>query len=137
MNIAWTRTPAPRRRALATALAAAAALAGCGGGYDDGYEEPQYVVWSNSVNGTVIRDDNNEGFAVRVDNRALVHLAANTQLNGLTVDASSNVLDRGTRIGAVVIGPSTTGASIAVLRCVSGRSMDVRLNGGAWDYVCL
>jgi hypothetical protein len=137
MNTALARSiSTPRRLALALALAATG-LAGCGGGGEDLVEDPPYVNWSNSVNGTLIRDGNNEGYSVRVDNRTLVNLDANTQLTGLTVDTSANIRDSGVIVGSVAIGTSTTGSAIAVLRCLSGRSMDVRLSSSGWSYVCL
>jgi hypothetical protein len=136
MNTAPLSTISGHRRLALAFTLAAAGLAGCGGG-DDLVEEPAYVNWSNSVNGTLIRDGNNEGYAVRVDNRTLVNLDANTQLTGLTVDSSANVRDSGVIVGAVAVGTSTTGSNIAVLRCLNGRSMDVRLGSAGWSYVCL
>jgi hypothetical protein len=127
------------RRRLALALSVAtAALAACGGGEDGTTVVPdeEYQSWSSSVNGVVIRDANNDSFAVRRDNRTMAEYYSDTQLTGLTVDSAANIWNRGTVVGTVVYATSTQGNRITSLQCLNGRSMDITFSGTSWSYTC-
>jgi hypothetical protein len=94
-----------------------------------------YATWSNSANGTTIKDAANYNFAVNTSTRAVVELVSNAVLTGLTVDTAATVLYNGTAIGSVTLATSTTGSPIAVFTCSNGSAMTITVTTG-WSYSC-
>jgi hypothetical protein len=134
MNTALARTiSTPRRLALALTLAAAG-LVGCGGGGEDVVDDP-YVNWTNSVNGVVVLDANNDRFAVRSNSRALVDYSDGKALDGITVNGF-NVYISGTLRGTVTQVAGTGGSSVAQLLCTSGRPMDITATSTTYTWRC-
>ncbi len=123
-----------RRIALALLAAASLTLAACGG--EDGMPASEYASWANNANGEILKDANNEDFKVRLDNRALVHWASNTRLNGMTIDSGGNIFDGGLAVGFVANATSISGSNIGVLRCLNSRDMNVIVSAGGYTYTC-
>lgn len=133
------------RLALASIAGVALSLLfGCGGGGSssaDGSSQPNYVTWSNSANGTIIKDAQNNDFSVDASTGAVVALANNTTLNGLKVVATTgNVVDNGVVIAAITLELSTTGSKIATFAC-SGPApqfgaMTIVVSAQGWTYTC-
>lgn len=126
-------------RALAPALLAM--LCACGGGGDSGGSSPNgggvsYVSWNGSANGTVIKDANNEDFAIDASSRNVVALSDGRVLNGATVDSAARVSISGQSIGIVSISASTTGSKIAVFQCNDGSPLDFKASASTWTYSC-
>ncbi len=138
MNTSMTRKPWPHRRTALTLALASAALAACGGGEDEGpLPDAEYVTWSNSANGVVIVDWNNERFAVLKDGGGLAHYTDDRVLNGMVVTGFSVRLN-GVAIGTVTYATSTTGNQITDLSCLNGTEMDIVFaSNGNWSYRCL
>lgn len=138
-NRPLTPQPGPRRpRRSAMALVAAATLlllAACGG-EDDALTSSDYASWTNNANGEILKDANNEDFKVRLDNRALVHWASNTRLNGMTIDTNGNIFDGGVAVGLVANATSASGSNIGVLRCLNRRDMNIVVVGSSYSYTC-
>jgi hypothetical protein len=130
------RLPAPPRRALLALATAATLMTAACGGEDDPPDGSDYASWNNNANGEILKDANNEDFKVRLDNRALVHWASNTRLNGMTVDANGNIFDSGVAVGFVANATSTSGSNIGVLRCLNTRDMNVVVTGSSYSYSC-
>jgi hypothetical protein len=124
----------PGRRALAVVAAATLLLAACGG--EDPLTSSDYASWTNNANGEILKDANNEDFKVRLDNRALVHWASNTRLNGMTIDTNGNIFDAGLAVGLVANATSASGSNIGVLRCLNRRDMNVVVSGSSYSYTC-
>jgi hypothetical protein len=124
----------PGRRALAVVAAATLLLAACGG--EDPLTSSDYASWTNNANGEILKDANNEDFKVRLDNRALVHWASNTRLNGMTIDTNGNIFDGGVAVGLVANATSASGSNIGVLRCLNRRDMNVIVSGSSYSYTC-
>ncbi len=135
MTLTPLRPPTrPRRALLALAAAASLLLAACGG--EDDPTNSDYASWNNNANGEILKDATNEDFKVRLDNRALVHWASNTRLNGMTVDANGNIFDSGVAVGFVANATSTSGSNIGVLRCLNTRDMNIVVTGSSYTYAC-
>lgn len=133
----FTPTP-PQARAFRQVLliAATLSLAACGGGDDEADPASTYASWTNNANGEILKDADNEDFKVRLDNRALVHWASNTRLNGMTVDSAGNIFDAGIAVGYVANATSTAGSNIGVLRCLNARDMNLVVSGSSYSYSC-
>jgi len=123
----------PGRRVLAVVVATLL-LAACGG--EDPLTSSDYASWTNNANGEILKDANNEDFKVRLDNRALVHWASNTRLNGMTIDTNGNIFDAGVAVGLVANATSASGSNIGVLRCLNRRDMNVIVTGSSYSYTC-
>lgn len=136
MSTTPLRPPTLTRRALPALLAAAALLLAACGGEDDPLTSSDYASWNNNANGEILKDANNEDFKVRLDNRALVHWASNTRLNGMTVDSGGNIFDAGIAVGFVANATSTSGSNIGVLRCLNTRDMNVIVTSTGYTYTC-
>ena len=124
----------PGRRAGAVVAVATLLLAACGG--EDPLTSSDYASWTNNANGEILKDANNEDFKVRLDNRALVHWASNTRLNGMTIDTNGNIFDAGLAVGRVANATSASGSNIGVLRCLNRRDMNVIVTGSSYSYTC-
>ena len=117
---------------------------GCGGG--GGTEAPagssasQYVVFDGNVNREIVLDGAGAQFAVRRDDRRLVHLSSNQPLNGLTVASNGDVVRNGAKIGVVLLAVGADSKAVAALSC-SGPSpnlgaMTVIVTNTDWSYRC-
>ncbi len=131
--------PTPRRLALSL-CACAALLAACGGGGDDApVPDEEYISWTNSVNDVVIKDWNNESFAVRKDTGLIARYSDDTLLLGLRVSGNS-ILYNGTVVGRVTYVVSTLGNQITDFTCANGLEMDIAVTGtgnaATWVYNC-
>ncbi len=125
-------------RRLAPVLAVAAiGLAACGGGGEDGFGGPEYVSWQNNANDTVILDWNNDRYAVRISDRAVVSMMDKKALTGLSVNTSAELWDSGVRVGSVVAGVSTSGSTIAVFKCTNGRNLNISETSTTFSYACV
>ena len=124
----------PGRRAMAVVAATTLLLAACGG--EDPLTSSDYASWTNNANGEILKDANNEDFKVRLDNRALVHWASNTRLNGMTIDTAGTIFDAGVAVGLVGNATSASGSNIGVLRCLNRRDMNVVVLGSSYSYTC-
>ena len=125
-------------RRLAVVLSiATAALAACGGGGEDVIDGPVYVSWQNNANDTIILDSNNDRYAVRISDRAVVSMQDNKALTGLTVSTGADLMDSGVKVGGVFPGTSTTGSTIAVFKCTNGRSVNITETSTTYSYTCV
>lgn len=125
-------------RTLLLAGAAALALAACGGGEDTVDPTPStYVTWTNNANDTVILDWNNDRYAVRRSDRAVVSMQDNKTLTGLSVNSNADLIDSGVIVGGVYNGTSTSGSTIAVFKCTNGRSLNIVETSTSYSYSCV
>jgi hypothetical protein len=93
-----------------------------------------FITWTGSVNGTIIKDADNENYQVRASDR-LVFDPSNSGLTGLTVDSSAQVLRSGQVIGYVGSAPATTG-NVAVFFCSNGSRLNIATTSTSWDHSC-
>ncbi len=125
-------------RALLIGAVAAASLAACGGGDGtDLVDTPTYVTWINNANDTVILDWNNDRFAVRRSDRAVISMQDNKVLTGLSVNTNADLVDKGVTVGGVFEGTSTTGSKIAIFKCNNGRSLNIIETSSTYSYSCV
>lgn len=93
-----------------------------------------FITWTGSVNGTIIKDADNENYQVRASDR-LVFDPSNSGLTGLTVDSSADVFRSGQLIGYVGSAPATTG-NVAVFFCTNGSRLNIVTSSTSWDHSC-
>ena len=74
---------------------------------------------------------------MRISDRAVVSMQDMRALNGLTVTSTGDLLDGGVKTGVVTAGVSTTGAAIAVFKCVNGRSLNINETSTTYNYACV
>jgi hypothetical protein len=113
----------------------------CGSGGGDGSTptpttNSSFVNWTNSANGTVVKDWANQDFQVRSSDRTIVD-ASNTAYNGAVVDSSAKVSLNGTPIGSVAVTKSSTGTQIAVFTCNDGSGLVWASANGNYSYKCM
>lgn len=95
-----------------------------------------YITWTGSVNGTIIKDANNENYQVRATDRVVID-PSNSALTGLTVNSSAQVLRNGANIGYVGSLPSSSGSgNVAVFFCSNGNRLDISTTSTSWDHSC-
>jgi len=95
-----------------------------------------YITWTGSINGTVVKDANNENYQVRASDRVVVDPSGAT-LNELTVNSSANVVRSGTIVGYVGSLPASSGTgNVAVFFCSNGGQMDITTTATTWDHSC-
>lgn len=102
-------------------------LFGCGGGGGGGSESEsddvaasQFVAWNGNANGTIVLDGNNNPIQFRSSDGSLFD--GSTYYNNVE-NSGSNVLLNGYVIGTISSTTSTTGTTIAVLKCTDGSNM--------------
>lgn len=95
-----------------------------------------FITWTGSVNGTIIKDANNENYQVRASDR-LVFDPTDSGLTGLTVNSSAQVLRSGQVIGYVGSLPASSGGgNVAVFFCTNGNRLDIVTTATSWDHSC-
>ena len=130
-------------RSLALLLSlAAAGLAACGGGGGGGDPLPDsaYISWRNNANDVIIKDWNNDAFAVRADTGQLARYSDDLLLNGLTVSGTT-VFYNGAPIATVTYTTATNGMQITDFTCLNGRDLDITVTGSGntavWSHRCV
>lgn len=94
-----------------------------------------YYSWNGSVNGTVVKDNDNESYQVRTSDGTVVD-STNTILTGLTVDSSANVRAGGSIVGYVGLAPAASSSGkVAVFYCSNGSYLDVVVTS-TWTTRC-
>jgi hypothetical protein len=117
-------------------LAIVGTLTACGGSEGEGANsDSDYYFWPLTTTGVVILDANDERFAMRIDNRAVVEYANGKALSGLTITGAGDLMRSGTKIGGVVLG-SSNGQPAVGFFCPNLRPLDLRVTGTNWTYVC-
>lgn len=94
-----------------------------------------YTSWTGSANGTTIMDAASHQFGVNSSTSAVVALASNTILTGLTVNSSAQVLYNGSLIGSVSLASSMSGSQIAEFFCSDGNPMTITVSS-SWSTSC-
>lgn len=116
-------------------------LMACSGGSGSGSIDPtpavtDYVNWTNSANGAVVKDWANHDFKVRASDRAVVD-ANNTVYGGTSVDTSAQLSLNSKIIGKVSLAKSSAGTQIAVFTCTDGSGLVWGTSNGAYTYNCM
>ncbi|WP_322032635.1 hypothetical protein [Paraburkholderia sp. J76] len=116
-------------------------LAACSGGGNNSNSDPtpaaaDYVNWTNSANGTVVKDWANHDFRVRASDRVVVD-ANNTVYAGAVVDASAQLSLNSKIIGKVSLAKSSSGTQIAVFACTDGSGLVWGNSNGSYSYNCM
>lgn len=137
MAIANRGRPAPSIRTWAAMTAVVLSSAACSGGDDEPLPDSAYVEWNASANGVVIKDWNNESFAVRVEDGVIARYSDDLMLNGLMAIGSS-VYYNGNRIGTVTYTTSVNGGQITDFTCLNGLELDIMISSSdnSWSYTC-
>lgn len=120
------------------ASAALLALAGCGGGDggaadgDDG--QAGLMHWNGSVNGSTVKDADNDSLAFRTDG---VMVRGDASFPGVKVADGGRLSWNGAVIGAVTLADATGGGQLAVLRCADGWPLNLTFLSDRVDYNCV
>lgn len=110
-------------------------LAGCGSGTDStdsssgsssssgtNSSNSGFITWNGNANGTVVKDANNNSFQFRASDGAMYD--GSNYYNNVNV-SGSDVIFNGSKYGYVGSATSTSGSTIAVLKCTSGSYMSI------------
>ena len=139
MNQGFARRFFTAGRFVAALAASSGMLAACGGAEDaliDVPAPPSYITWTGSGNGVVVKDHDNDNFAVRSDTGAIVFYTDNRMLTGLTVVGNS-IMNNGVLIGSVTYTTSVTGSRITDMTCLNGLDLDITMTSSSWSYRCV
>lgn len=125
---------------LLASLATAALITACGGGGDAPLPDSAYISWRNSANDVVIKDWNNESFAVRRDTGQVARYSDDLVLNGLTVVGTGVFINSG-QIASVTYTTATNGSQITDFTCTNGRGLAITVTGSGstavWSWRCM
>jgi hypothetical protein len=109
---------------------------GSTGGGSTGGGSSGYITWTGSLNGTTVKDANNENYQVRASDRLVVD-PSGSGLTGLVVNSAAQVLRSGQTIGYVGSLPSSSGGgNVAVFFCTNGNRLDIITSSTSWDHSC-
>jgi hypothetical protein len=109
---------------------------GSTGGGSTGGGSSGYITWTGSLNGTTVKDADNENYQVRASDRVVVD-PSGSGLTGLVVNSSAQVLRNGQAIGYVGSLPSSSGGgNVAVFFCTNGNRLDISTTSTSWDHSC-
>lgn len=125
-------------------LSASAGMASSGGGNSGSGNSGNsgnnggsgYITWTGSINGTLVKDGDNESYQVRASDRVVVD-PSGAALTELSVNSSANVVRSGAVVGYVGLLPSSSGTgNVAVFFCSNGGRMDITTTATTWDHSC-
>lgn len=121
-------------------LSASAGMASSGGGNSGSGNSGNnggsgYITWTGSINGTLVKDGDNESYQVRASDRVVVD-PSGAALTELSVNSSANVVRSGAVVGYVGMLPSSSGTGNVASFCSNGGRMDITTTATTWDHSC-
>lgn len=126
-----TRPNARRASLLAACCLCAALIGGCGGGGTDG--PPAMISWSGSVNGSTVKDADNDDFSFTTDG---VLYRDDTTYPDVKV-LQAQIFWRGAVVGYIGSADAQGGGQIAVTFCSDGSRMNLSFVNSVVSYNCV
>jgi hypothetical protein len=106
-------------------------LSACGGGSsEDEVPQRSFITWTNSVNGTTVKDAQNERFAFYTDTRCLYSYNMKQETSNFCLTTGANGNFAGTAVRVILAASTSGGECLAVLAAPDGRQVDIYTNAG-------